>query len=75
MGVDTGTDYLFAVAPGGAGCLVHQLRQAYSANFGGRKGPITVVACRRITVDRHGVVLDCAGQHVLIPATAAGPQG
>src|SRR6185437_16422932 len=43
MGVDTGTSYVFAVAPGGAGCPVTELSQAYSANFGGTRGDVTTV--------------------------------
>ena len=54
-------------------CLVRQLLQAYSANFGGWKGPITVTTCHRITADRRGVVLGCAVRRVLIPATTTGP--
>ena len=72
MGVDTGTDYVFTVQPGSASCRVIEQRQAYSANFGGSKGALVAVPCRRIAVTRAGVTLSCRGQRVLIPATVSG---
>ncbi len=68
MGVDTGTNYVFTIAPGGTSCQVTELRQDYSANFGGSVGPVTTVPCRRASLTTRGVLLKCGGQAVLIPA-------
>ena len=73
MGVDTGTDFVFTVEPGKTPCQVTELRQDYSANFGGSQGPVTSVLCRRAAVDSSGVVLRCGGRMVLIPAKVSAP--
>jgi hypothetical protein len=73
IGVDTGTDYVFVIEPGGRPCPVTELRQAYSANFGGSHGRVSRVSCRRLGVAASGVVLSCAGQRVLIPAKVSAP--
>jgi hypothetical protein len=75
MGVDTGTDYVFTIDPGGTGCLVLEQSQDYSANFGGSTGPITATSCQRSAVNRNGVVLRCNKLDVLIPATVTVPRG
>lgn len=72
MGVDTGTDYVFAIEPGGKKCQVTESRLYYSANFGGSRGDVRTVHCRRAAVTSAGVVLKCAGLDVLIPAKAKG---
>jgi hypothetical protein len=68
MGVDTGTDYVFAIAPGDAPCQVTEERQDYSANFGGSQSAISTVPCRTVAVTSTGVALSCRGRSVLIPA-------
>jgi hypothetical protein len=68
MGVDTGTDYVFIIEPGTGPCQVAEQSQGYSANFGGSKGPVSIVACIRTAVTRNGVALNCGGRGVLIPA-------
>jgi hypothetical protein len=73
MGTDTGTNYVFAVQPGGAGCPVTELSQAYSANFGGSQGTVTTTQCRVARVTAAGVTLGWAGQSVLIPAQVTRP--
>jgi hypothetical protein len=72
MGASTRTDHVFTIEPDGTGCLVYQEAQDYSGNSGGSTGPITGTSCYRTTVDRNGVMLGCAGQDVLIPATVFG---
>jgi len=67
MGVDTGTNHVFAVEPGKK-CAVTELSQSYSANFGGSRGKIGAVRCSVATVTSGGVTLACAGQRLLIPA-------
>lgn len=73
MGVDTGTDYVFTVEPGGTSCQVTELRQDYSANFGGSQGAVSTVPCRRTAVTGKGIGLSCGGQDVLIPAKVSAP--
>ena len=73
IGVDTGTDYVFVIKPGGRPCQVSELRQAYSANFGGSHGPVSTVSCRVAAVTGSGVDVSCEGQRVLIPATVSAP--
>ncbi len=73
MGTDTGTDYVFTVQPGGAGCPVTELSQAYSVNFGGSQGTITTTRCQVAGVTAAGVRLGCAGQSVLVPAQVTRP--
>jgi hypothetical protein len=73
MGVDTGTDYVFAIKPGQASCQVTELRQGYSANFGGSQGAVRTVPCHRTAVTRTGVALSCGGRDVLIPAKVSPP--
>jgi hypothetical protein len=68
MGVDTGTNHVFAVEPGGKACAVTELSQSYSANFGGSRGKIGAVRCSVTAVTSGGVTLACAGQRLLIPA-------
>lgn len=68
MGVDTGTNHVFAVAPGGKKCAVTELSQSYSANFGGSKGKIGATRCSVAAVTSGGVALACAGQRLFIPA-------
>lgn len=69
MGVDTGTDYVFAVVPGSARCQVTEWSQYYSANFGGSHGKVAVAQCFA-TAGPAGVKLGCGGQDILIPVTA-----
>jgi hypothetical protein len=71
MGTDTGTNYVFTVEPGGAGCPVTELSQPYSANFGGSQGTITTTHCRVAAVTAAGVTLGCGTQDLLVPATVA----
>jgi hypothetical protein len=73
MGVDTGTSYLFLIEPGNTSCRVTELRQSYSANFGGSKGAVISVPCHATTVTGRGVALRCAGRRVLIPARVSAP--
>ncbi len=73
MGTDTGTDYVFTVQPGGAGCQVTELSQPYGENFGGSRGTITTTRCRVAGVAAAGVRLGCAGQSVLVPAQVTRP--
>jgi len=68
MGVDTGTEYVFAITPGTPACQVTEQRQDYSANFGGSQSAISTVQCRTTAVTRTGVALSCRGRNVLIPA-------
>jgi hypothetical protein len=68
MGVDTGTDYVFAITPGTSACQVTEQRQDYSANFGGSQSAISTVWCRTVAVTRTGVALSCRDRSVLIPA-------
>ena len=72
MGVDTGTDYVFAVAPGQARCQATEWSQDYSANFGGSQGHVVVTGCSA-TAGPGGVLLGCAGQRLLIPVTVTNP--
>jgi hypothetical protein len=69
MGVDTGTDYVFAIKAGTTRCQVTEYRQAYSANFGGSQGPVRATTCHRAAVTPAGVTLRCASRNILIPAT------
>ncbi|TVZ03242.1 hypothetical protein EAS64_22705 [Trebonia kvetii] len=69
MGVDTGTNHVFAIEPGGKGCAVTDLSQGYSANFGGSHSKIGTTQCTVATVTGGGVTLACGGEKVLIPAT------
>ena len=71
MGVDTGVDYVFAIKAGGTACQVTELSQSYSANFGGSTGKVVGTSCSRAAATGAGVMLSCAGQDVLIPATVA----
>ncbi len=71
MGIDTGTDFVFSIGPGGTTCQVTELSQDYSANFGGSAGPVTTVPCRLAAVSGEGVTLACGGQDVLIPSAVS----
>lgn len=68
MGVDTGTRYVFTIAPSAAGCQVTELSQSYSANFGGSQGKVTSAQCRVAAATAAGVTLGCDGRDVLVPA-------
>jgi hypothetical protein len=72
MGVDTGTDYVFRIEPGGPVCHALELSQFYSANFGGSKGQVNSRTCDGLAVTDRGVTLSCGGQVVFIPATIDG---
>jgi len=73
MGVDTGTSYVFRLEPGRTSCRVIELRQDYSANFGGSTGAVISVPCHLTAVTGRGVMLRCAGHRVLIPAKVSAP--
>jgi hypothetical protein len=73
MGVDTGTEYVFSIEPGGSSCHVTEWRQYYSANFGGSQSEVAAGPCRRTTVTPKAVLLTCSGRDVLIPATVSAP--
>jgi hypothetical protein len=68
MGVDTGTNHVFAIEPGGKSCTVSDTSQDYSANFGGSHGKIGAARCSVAAVSSGGVTLACNGEKVLIPA-------
>ena len=70
LGVDTGTQYVFAVEPGRSPCRLIEYSQSWSAGVGGRKGPVRTTDCRQLALTRSGVALRCAGQDYLIPAAA-----
>jgi hypothetical protein len=71
MGVDTGTDYVFAIGPDGAACQATEWHQDYSANFGGWTGPVTSSSCRLSAVTSRGVTLNCWARDALVPATVS----
>jgi hypothetical protein len=71
MGVDTGTNYVFIIEPGGTACQVTELSQYYSANFGGSTGPVQATTCLKTAVTGAGVTLSCGGQNVLIPSAVS----
>lgn len=73
MGVDTGTKYVFAIAPGKAPCQVTEWSQAYSANFGGSKKFKVMVTPCTAAARTDGVRLGCGSQHLLIPVTVTNP--
>jgi hypothetical protein len=75
MGVDTGTNFVFAIGPGGTTCQVTELSQDYSANFGGSAGPVITASCRLAAVSGSGITLGCGGQDVLIPTLLSGQAG
>jgi hypothetical protein len=68
MGVDTGTDYVFAIAGGKGGCQATEWSQDYSANGGGSEGNVVVTGCSP-AARPNGVLLGCDGQSFLIPVT------
>lgn len=70
-GVDTGTNYVFSIRPGGAACQVMETSQAYSANFGGGEGPVSTTQCRLTAVTLAGVELNCDGGDEQIPAAVS----
>ena len=69
MGVDSRTDYVFTIGPGGTACQV----TGPSQDYGGPdwRGPVRTVPFRLITVTGRGVMLRCGGMDVLIPATVS----
>jgi len=69
VGGDAGTSYVFVIEPGGTPCRVTELTQDHSANFGGSLGPVSSTPCRRTAVTARGVVLNCGGPDILIPAS------
>jgi len=71
MGVDTGTDYVFTIEPSGTSCQFTELRQDYSANFGGSQSAVSTMPCRRTAATRSGVAFSCGGRDVLIPANVS----
>ena len=70
-GVDTGTSYVLVIEPGGTPCRATELTQDYSADFGGSLGPVRSTSCRRTAVTASGVVLNCGGPGILIPASSS----
>jgi len=68
MGVDTGTNYVFAIAGGKPRCQATEWSQYYSANGGGTQGSVVVTGCSA-TARPDGVLLGCAGRNLLIPVT------
>ena len=68
MGVDTGTNYVFAIVPGKPRCQATEWSQYYSANGGGSQGNVVVTGCSA-TAGPDGVLLGCGGQDLLIPVT------
>jgi hypothetical protein len=75
MGVDAGTNFVFTVEPGGQPCQVTELSQGYGFTGGGLStDAIASTPCHVTAVTRKGVMLTCAGQAVLIPATASAPR-
>jgi hypothetical protein len=74
MGIDAGTNHVFAIEPGGKDCQVSDVSQFYTANnHGGSQGTIATTRCRLADVSATGVTLGCGGQNVLIPTTVTGP--
>lgn len=73
MGVDTGTDDVFIIRPGGQTCQVTEASQDYSANFGGSQSPVRTTPCHRTAVTGDGVTLSCGGQDLLIPSKVSVP--
>jgi hypothetical protein len=73
MGVDTGANYVFTIEPGKTPCQVAETSQWYSANFGGSTGRVTSMPCRLTAMTGRGVMLNCGGQDVLIPAVVSMP--
>jgi hypothetical protein len=81
MGVDTGTDWVFAIASGGTPgrCTVIAYSQHYSATgIGGlfTQAPsgnwvqaVKTANCQETAVTSAGVTLNCQGQAIEIPAT------
>jgi hypothetical protein len=68
MGVDTGTNYVFAIDHGRTACQATELSQTYSANPGAADGAVDSVPCRLAAVTSAGVTLSCADRDVLVPA-------
>jgi hypothetical protein len=74
MGVDAGTDYVFTTEPGRKPCQVTELSQSYGYTGGNlSSGPIISMPCRLTAVSGKGVMLNCGGQEVLIPASVSTP--
>jgi hypothetical protein len=65
-GVDTGSDYVFSIGPGGTTCPVTERSQSYGAVFGA--GPVSTTSCRLAGVTGAGVRFECGGRDLLIPA-------
>jgi hypothetical protein len=68
-GIDTGTNYVFVIASGRPLCKVTELSRDYGLVKG--LSPVTSVACRLTAVASEGVMLNCGGQGLLIPATVS----
>lgn len=73
MGVDTGTDYVFTIEPGGTLCQVTARSSSYSASFGGSQGPAATATCEVTAASPEGVRLRCGHRSVLIPAAVTTP--
>lgn len=74
MGIDAGTNHVFAIEPGGKDCQASDMSQFYTANnHGGSQGAIATTRCRLVDVTATGVTLGCGDQDVLIPTTVTGP--
>jgi hypothetical protein len=73
MSTDFWTDYVFTIESGGTACHVFELSQDTAETSGAHPGGISSGACLLTTVTRRDVMLACAGQQVLIPASAGEP--
>jgi hypothetical protein len=73
MSTDTWTDYVFTVESGVTPCHVSELSQFTLYTGDEHHGGISSGGCLLTAVTRRDVMLACAGQQVLIPASAGEP--
>lgn len=70
MGVDTDTDHVFVITPGGRPCQLTEFSQFSIFTGQIHRNPVTSTHCRITAVTAQGVTLSCSGQSLLIPVRA-----
>jgi len=67
MGVDTSTEHVFVITPGGRPCQVTEFSQFSIFTGQIHRNPVSSTRCRIAAVAAQGVRLSCSGQSLLIP--------
>ena len=71
MGVDAGTDNVFAIKPGSRPCEVTEFSQFYIVTGDVHRNSVTSTTCHVAAATARGVTLSCGRQQLLVPVTVS----